>query len=260
MKTLYTTFILFFTAFQLQGATRDSALLPYNVFKAKEKLTYTVRYKWNDLWLSAGTIDFEVSNKKVKGEDYLELDVYGRTAPGFDLFYKVRDHYISVINPKTLLPFVFARDVNEGGFRIFNKYVFNHDSSNVESETEDTKNPLASDIYTIPNNAQDLVSCLYYARNINIAGADSGKIFPINLFLDNKNYKIGIRYLGKEKVITDLGEFVCIVAQPLLLEGRVFDETDQMRIYVTDDERRMPIMVESPLKVGKIMAMLVEYK
>lgn len=242
------------------GAERDSLLLKKNVFGPEEKLKYSVIYKLKDLWITAGTVEFEVEKRKMGSKEVWEISALGRTKPAFDLFYKVRDHYITVVDPNTLLPVVFARDVNEGGFKIFNKYEFQHDSLRVSSETEDTKNPLAQDYYTIPKNAQDLVSCLYYARTLNIDFNDTNKVYPISLFLDNKNYQVGVKYIGREKVITDIGEFNCIVAQPLLLEGRVFEETEQMRIYVTDDERRIPVMIESPLKVGRIMALLTEYK
>jgi hypothetical protein len=254
--------LLFFLFLSIESfaAQRDSALMKQNVFGPGEKFRYKIIYKLKEIWVSAGYVDFEINARKINKKEYWELDVQARTMPAFDLFYKVRDHYISVIDPVTLLPAIFVRDVNEGGYKIHNKYEFNHDSLRVKSETEDSRNPLAEDNYTFLKNTQDLVSCLYYARNINVEGVDSGKVFPINLFLDNKNYKVGLRYLGREKVITDLGEVNCIVGQPLLLEGRVFEETEQMRIYVTDDARRIPIMIESPLKVGKIMAQLIEAK
>lgn len=260
MKGIGLLVIVCASIWQLNAAERDSILLKKNVFSPEEKLTYNVIYKLKDLWISAGTVDFDITKRKIGKREVWEISAKGRTRPAFDLFFKVRDHYITVIDPETMLPIIFARDVNEGGFRIFNKYEFQHDSLRVLTETEDTKNPLAQDNYTIPKNAQDLISSLYYARNIDLKGVDSGKIFPIPLFLDNKNYKVGVRYVGKEKVVTDLGEFNCIVAQPLLLEGRVFDETEQMRIYVTDDNRRIPIMVESPLRVGRVMAILTDYR
>ena len=260
MKNYLTLLVILILSYNTYAAERDSILLKKNVFTPQEKLKYSVIYKLKDLWISAGTIDFEVETRKIGKKEVWKISAKGRTRPAFDFFYKVRDHYITVIDPETMLPLVFARDVNEGGFRIFNKYEFMHDSLRVLSETEDTRTPLAQDNYTIPKNAQDLVSCLYYARTINLANADSGAIFPIPLFLDNKNYQVGVRYIGREKVITDIGEFNCIVVQPLLLEGRVFEQTEQMRIYVTDDDRRIPVMIESPLKVGRIMALLTEYK
>ncbi len=260
MKAYYLWIGLCFSCLSAFASERDSMLLKKNVFSPEEKLTYNVIYKLKDLWISAGTVDFEIDKRKIGKKEVWEISAKGRTRPAFDLFFKVRDHYITVIDPETMLPIIFARDVNEGGFRIFNKYEFQHDSLRVISETEDTKNPLAQDNYTIPKNAQDLVSCLYYARTIDLHNVDSGHIFSIPLFLDNKNYKVGVRYVGKEKVVTDLGEFNCIVAQPLLLEGRVFDETEQMRIYVTDDNRRIPVMIESPLRVGRVMALLTKYK
>lgn len=261
MKRYTLIIALFLFSVEIFAAKRDSSLLQQNVFGVGEKAKYKVYYKLKEVWVTAGNVEFEIDKKEVAGKEFWHIDTRGKSAPAFDLFFKVRDKYESVIDPETLLPMIFLRDVNEGGYKIFQRYdFFNRDSGIVESEVEDYQNPNSTNRYSIPTNAHDLVSAIYYSRNFNLNGIDSGHVFSTNVFLDNKNYKVGIRYLGKEKVVTDFGTYDCVVGQPLLIEGRIFDKADGMRIYMTDDDKRIPVMITSPLVVGEVMVLLTDYK
>jgi hypothetical protein len=85
-------------------------------------------------------------------------------------------------------------------------------------------------------------------------------IFRFPLFIDNELQQVGVKLIGREEITTEYGDYKCIVLQPLLLSGRVFSETDNMRIYITDDAQRIPLYIESPLKVGRIVAVLTKYR
>jgi hypothetical protein len=61
--------------------------------------------------------------------------------------------------------------------------------------------------------------------------------------------------LGKENLkIKNVGEFRCIVFSPLLIEGTIFNAGDGMTVYVTDDQNRVPLLIETPILVGSIKA------
>ena len=50
------------------------------------------------------------------------------------------------------------------------------------------------------------------------------------------------------------------VIQPELIAGEVFDEDSYMTIYVSADDNRLPLVIESPLIVGKMKAVLYDFK
>lgn len=245
---------------QLIGQSRSQDLLPINYFQVGEYAKYKVIYKFSEAWVTAGHVIFEMSERAVNGKRHMVCIAKGNTSPAFDLFYKVRDEYASVFEPNTMLPKYFLRRVNEGGFKIFNDFDFMHDSLKMKAETQDSKNPHSIDSFKIVPNTQDLVSAILYCRTLNYDRLDSGQSYNFPIFIDKELHQIGIRYLGKTDLSTEYGEHRCIVLQPFLLTGRVFAEADQMRIYVTDDAQRIPIYIESPLRVGKVVAILTKYR
>jgi hypothetical protein len=56
---------------------------------------------------------------------------------------------------------------------------------------------------------------------------------------------------------TRLGRFKTVVIKPMLKSEGVFDRTGDMLIWLTDDERRIPILMKSKVRIGSITATLV---
>ena len=67
-----------------------------------------------------------------------------------------------------------------------------------------------------------------------------------------------IEYLGKCQLKTSYGTYQTIKFRPKLLEGTIFKGGDQMIVYVTDDENKIPVYVETPILVGKIKVFLTK--
>ena len=69
-----------------------------------------------------------------------------------------------------------------------------------------------------------------------------------------------IRYLGKEVIKTKYGKFNAIKFKPLLLKGTIFEGGEHMTVWVTDDDKKIPVLVESPILIGFIRAELHKYE
>jgi hypothetical protein len=84
---------------------------------------------------------------------------------------------------------------------------------------------------------------------------------PIKIFIDKKVWPLRIRYLGKvpEKRIHKLGRFNTLLMSPDVIKGYVFKEDDKLKIYASDDKNRLPLMIESPISVGSVKAVLKSY-
>lgn len=108
----------------------------------------------------------------------------------------------------------------------------------------------------ITNCSQDLLSAIYYARCMDYSKMKIGEKLYLDLYLDGEIYPIHLKYLGKETVDTDLGKFRCVKFSPTLLEGDIFKGGDEMVIYATDDDNRLPLLIESPLVVGSVKCYL----
>jgi len=186
------------------------------------------------------------------GEKCYFFDGFGETNTFFDYIFEVNDSYISYCNSNTLNPVHFIRDVNEGGYKIKQDYRFNCKEREVL---------VADSLYQIPENSQDMISAFYYARTLfSRQNIKEDSILKINIFMDEENYPMQIRYLKNEIVKTKWGKINCMVFVPQLQIGRIFQEEEEMRIWISDDDNKLMIKVETKIIVGMIKAELSSFE
>jgi hypothetical protein len=114
--------------------------------------------------------------------------------------------------------------------------------------------------FKVEPNTQDLLSAFYYARTLDMVNIRVGQEFEIQTFFDREMYPLKFKYLGKEVVKTKLGSFNCLKFRPMVEKGRVFKEEEDMTLWVSDDQNKVPIRLKTDLLVGSIEMDLVEYK
>lgn len=226
-------------------------------FKEGESIGYEVYYNWHFIWLNAGYVEFNVNPGKYHDRDIYYLDAYGTSYKSYDWFFKVRDHYQCYLDKETLRPLWFYRQNYEGGYEVDNKYFFNQQENIVYSYTQNSEQPFRKDTVRIPPCTFDLLSILYYARNIDISGMQKGDSVPIVSIIDNEVYNLYIRYLGKETLMSrNKNKYRCLKFSALLVEGTIFQGGEDLFVWVTDDKNRIPILVEAKILVGSVKAYL----
>lgn len=231
-------------------AQNDFCGIKNHSFQEGERLSFKVYYNMGRIWISAGDAVFSTTTEMLNGRKVFHITGEGRTSKSYEWFYKVRDTYESFIDEETMLPAKFVRNVNEGGFKIYNNVSFNQNIGQAVS----TKG-----IYNIPKCTQDVLSAIYYARNIDYNRYKPGDKIPFNLFLDDQLYSLYIRYVGKERISTRYGTFNAIKIVPLLIQGSIFKGGEKMVVWVSDDNNHLPLRVESPILVGSIKVDLMGY-
>ena len=232
-----------------------------NAFIPGEKLTYVITYNWFFVWTDVGGVMFEASDDTIFNQKVLNLKGTGVTFPFYNWFFQVRDVYQSWVNPDNLLPVYYHRDVNEDGYLIDIKYTYDYDNMIAYSEVEKTHKPYFQDTVKIFPCTYDLVSVIYQARNIDFSKYKKNEKIPFKILLDNEIHEVFIRYKGKEvKKVRGVGKFNCIKFTGSLVAGDVFKGGEDLSIWVSDDENRIPVWIESPIIVGTIKARLVGYE
>jgi hypothetical protein len=115
-------------------------------------------------------------------------------------------------------------------------------------------------VFAVPNCIQDVLSSIYYARNINFDKYKVEDKIPFDMFLDNEVYHLYIKYMGKETVKTKYGKFKAIKFKPLLIKGTIFEGGEKMTVWVSDDANHIPLRIESPISVGSVKVDMMQYK
>ena len=238
--------LLFFSTVSVQAQQLRS--INNKAFKKGEVITYRVHYGFID----AGTARLEVMNEEKK---YGDRDAYhivgtGKSRGAFDWFFKVRDRYETFIDADAIVPWVFLRRVDEGGYKINQNYVFNPFKNTVYAD---------GTAFSTPPNVQDMLSSFYYSRCIDYSKAKEGDTFTIPSFVDNEIFEMKIKFIGREVIETDLGKFMCIKFRPVVQKGRVFKKEEDLNVWITDDENHIPIRAQANILVGSIKMDLESY-
>lgn len=222
-----------------------------NVFNNGEEVKYKVFYTMAGIWTETGEASFVTSNSSYNGRAAYHIVARGKTYSGFDWFFKVRDTYETYIDQEKMVPLRFKRDVNEGKTKFKNDVTFNHDKRKATSDSKQ---------FNIEKCTQDVLSTIYFARNIDYDQYSIGSKIPFSLFLDNELHNINIKYMGKAKIRTKYGTFNAIKIMPQLIKGNIFKGDDGMIIYVSDDKNHIPLRIESAILVGSIKVDLMSFK
>ncbi|MGZ3847065.1 MAG: DUF3108 domain-containing protein [Flavisolibacter sp.] len=216
-----------------------------------EEITYTIFYSLAGAHVNAGTTTFSNKVEKLNGRTVYHATGVGGSNTKYDWIYKVRDRYESYIDTQTMQPLKFFRDVNEGSTKKMETVNFNHSNNTATNETG---------TYKVPSCVQDVLSTIYYARNVDFDKYKKGDKIPFQMFLENQVYDLYIRYFGKEELKTKYGKFNAIKFKVLLIPGTIFKGGEDMVVWVSDDENHVPVRIESQILVGSIKVDMTGYK
>ncbi len=220
-------------------------------FRQSESITLKVFYTLAGMYIGAGEAKFTATLEKLNDLPVYHLVGEGKTYSFYDSFFKVRDRYESYIDTASLQPYKFIRNVYEGGYKKYQTVAFDHIGNRAVTN---------EGVFPVPNCVQDVISAVYYARNIDFNKYKVNDKIPFSMFLDNETYNLYIRYLGKETIKTKYGKFKAIRFKPLLVKGTIFEGGEKMEVWVSDDANKIPLRVESPISVGSIKVDMMDYK
>jgi len=229
-----------------------------NTFKAGEELTYKLYYNWNFIWLSAGEVVFKVEDI---GDQY-KFTARGKTYSSYDWFFKADDYFESIVDKTTLLPVIFKRDIKENKYRYYEKIEFDRNGNQLKSWTGKSESTARLTNHQVQGCMRDVLAMVYAVRVQDFESLKSGSHVPVNLFLDNKNYSLNIKYMGKreEKRIHTMGKQKAYHLSPETIAGTVFKEKDRMNIWASADQNKIPLLIESPVSIGSVKAILIKHK
>ena len=221
-----------------------------SAFSNGEEITLKVFYTVAGAYFGAGEAKFTTAIERMAGKPVYHITGEGTTYGFYDGFFKVRDKYESFIDTRNLLPQKFIRNVYEGGYKKYENVTFSQ-----QTTTAITNNG----VFKTPPCVQDVLSSIFYARNIDFSKFKEGDKVPFSMFLDNETYNLYIRYMGKETIKTKFGKFHAIKFKPLLVKGTIFEGGEKMTVWVSDDANHLPLRVESPISVGSIKVDMMGY-
>lgn len=248
-RTILSTVLIFgFLHFVL---AKDAPFIP------GEKTVYKIYYNWNFVWLSAGEVSFEV---KDEGDVY-HIEVTGKTYSSYEWFYKVRNKYHTYLDKKTLRPKLYIRDIQEGSYYHYEKIIFDYSSGNVYSYTGKSIGTTKMVILPIQDNLFDLISTMYYLRSVDRKDLINKNKIPFKMILDNEIYNLNIASDHQSCVtVKESGRYNTFHCVADVVAGNVFRKNTSLQLKVANDENLIPVLIESPLSIGSVKAILTVHQ
>lgn len=225
-----------------------------NAVAAGEKLVFTASYNMSGLLTDLAQVTMETSEVKTSSSTLLRLKCKARTFIKWDNFFKINDLYESYVSPKTLKPYLYKRDINEGGYYKFMQYNYNHKTGTVKSLKRkrrsdgtfwDEKKNL-----NIGASTKDLVATLYHIRTLDIHKATNGSTDTFTVLMDNKEYKVSLTMLGKETINTKLGRKECYKLAIAINNSDVLRGNNDNLLWLTADQNKIPVYAKFKVPVG----------
>ena len=228
-----------------------------SAFIAQEALRYKLYYNLSFIWIPAGEAIFRLAET----DSTYEAEVVGSSYGSYDSIFKVRDEFRSSIDKTTMRPRVFVRKVEEGDHLRYDSLAFDYERELIYSHNGPTHATAQVDTFDLHECAQDLVSIMYNLRNIDTRNLTRGYEVLSEIFFDREYAPVKLTYLKKErKAVRGLGKFKSLKVRPEVIIGSVFKEGDIMNVWISDDQNKVPLQIESSVLVGKVKAVLAEYK
>lgn len=217
-------------------------------FSSKEYLRFNVRWQF----ITVGSATMEVrGTEDVNGRPAYHIYTEARSAAFFDTFYKVRDTNESWMDAQALCSLKFSSHINEGGGTRDETLSFDHPACRYTLIEKKQSGPS-------PLWVHDVLSALYYLRTQDLV---VGKEYSLDAQSGDKAWPLTVKVVKKEKVKVDAGTFECFVVEPAIREGAgIFQAKGKLWVWLTADDRKLPVLMKSKIAVGSIIAELTEIR
>ncbi len=217
-------------------------------FQPGERLTYDI--SWSRL-INAGTAVMEVAEtKQTNGDTAYRLVSTANSGRLLSKFYRVSDRIESVFDITSRASLFYSLDQEHGTRKKKREMTFNSAEGTVTVLSDGR-----TEKYDVPPGIQDPLSALYYVRmqqNFVV-----GKSIVVNVHDDDKNWSVEVQVLDREKLQTPLGEVETIKLKTYPKYGGVFQNKGEIYIWLTDDARKIPVLMKSTISIGSIVSTLV---
>ena len=238
---------LFARRFAPPQDTRLLRTIENNAFRVGEHLVFDIKYGI----IKAGEGIFSVPMRDtLYGRQVYHVSFRARSNSAFDIIYKVDDRFDTFIDTAGIFPWRFSQRLREGKFK--SDYSADFDQANNTAYSEKA-------IIKTPPYVHDVVSAFFYVRTIDFSSARMGQRYNLNNFYRDSTYDLAVRYLGTQRIEVPSGKFDCIIIEPLIKDGGLFKGEGRIVIWMTNDERKVPVKVQTKISIGKVDAELKHY-
>jgi Protein of unknown function (DUF3108) len=231
-----------------------------DIFDFGEELTYKATF----LGMTAGkaTTRVDQTHHKILGKTCYKIDVIGETSDWISWVTRVKDTWGAYIDTTNFLTRATYRNIREGKYKKDEWVTFDQDAHKASVQVIDKKTNQykPAKVYPLAVNATDIVGGFMQLRFFDLDHMRKGDTLSIVGFFDDANYPLKIAYMGKEIVKTKVGKIPCHVLTPKMPKNELFDGTNSISVWISDDRNKIPVKFSAKMFVGHTGIELTGFK
>jgi len=215
-------------------------------FKSGEKLNYEMSYGW----VTGGKATVVLEETTFMEKPAYHVKATGYTVGLADKIFYVYDVYESYFDPETCLPFKAIRNVREDKYKRYQVDFFDHDKNTVTSLDKPKKN--------VKENTFDVISAAFSMRKEKFKDIKPGDIIRVSTYFHDEPWELVVRFKSIETIKLGIGKIECMKFKPIVQKG-TFEDEDALSIWISNDDNRVPVLVEMKFFVGSFRTELASY-
>jgi hypothetical protein len=217
-------------------------------FLSGERLIYDI--SWAGLTVGRGVLQSE-AGEPLNGRDVIRVSSTTRSNKLLSYIFPVKDRIESIMDADGLYPYKITVDQKHGRRQRHKEIQFDQDGHTAVMFYKGKESR-----FDVPPQVQDILSSLYYFRTLPVL--ENGTSVFIDVHESKKNWKLEIKILGRETLKTALGKIPTVKVKAMVLfEGILWDKGD-LTLWLTDDARRIPVLMSGKIAIGSITATLAQ--
>lgn len=224
-----------------------------------ETLKYVITYKWG--LISKDTGDATLTLKNQGSKYYIKLT--GKTRRWADKFFTVRDTLLSVVDKSKFRPLSYTRIAYESGRFYRDEMVYSYSGNNVNgkiSKHREYKGKITDSDKDLKatGEAFDIVTLFYWIRTVDPATMAVGQKLTATMFSGTEEETVKMWKVGQDEIkLRDGTKRDAWHMRYSFTSKQGKKSSDDIDIWVSKDDKRLPLEIRGSLPVGKVIAYLV---
>jgi hypothetical protein len=219
--------------------------MPNKAFGVGEQLVFEISYGP----IKAGTAVMEVKEiVPLNNRDCYHVISTAKSNRFFSSFFKVEDRVESFFDARGLFTWRFEQHLREGEYRA-DRFAHYDQLNHTVTTNRGTMD--------IPPYVQDVLSTMYYVRTQQL---EVGQVLYVTNHSGRKIYPLAVKVERRELVKVPSGTFDCFVVEPMLKAGGLFKHEGRIWVWLTADQKKMPVLMKTKVIIGTVDAKLKSYK
>lgn len=229
-----------------------------SAFLSGEEIQYDLYFNYGILNARAGKGSLSVAEANYRGQNTYKTVMVLNTSGIAGNLYAVNDTLTSYVD-MDLRPLLFTKEALEGKDYSVERQAYTYRENEISIRAIRHRNGKERFDEVVKTNqcTYDYLSVLSYVRNIDYTGMKAGDRKFIQFISGRRPVQMYVNYLGTSSMKANNGKSYQVINISMTIHDKAFpDPKEALKASLTNDENRIPVVIDTHLKIGSIRAVM----